>query len=257
MQSGNANVAVIILAAGLGKRMKSDKAKVLHEVLGRPMIQYVVETAEKVAGGNVIVVVGHQAQTVRDALSTHAELAFAFQDQQLGTGHAVSCALGSIAAHVNDVVILCGDVPLLSAETVQRLLDDHVAAGRELSLLGVTVESPTGYGRLLISRNRELVGIVEEADATAEQKKIRTVNAGIYCVKKKFLTAALGQIRPDNVQGELYLTDIIGVAYNKRQAVGVLFGGDWEEVMGVNSHADLLAAEKVMRRRRGRGVSVK
>ncbi|MDF1592792.1 MAG: NTP transferase domain-containing protein [Desulfobacterales bacterium] len=249
MERNNSNVAVIILAAGLGKRMQSDMAKVLHKVLGRPMIRYVVETARRIAGNDVIVVVGHQAQEVMDAVSADAEVTFAYQDKQLGTGHAVLCALDYIPESVREIVILCGDVPMLSAGTVQRLLNDHKAAKRDLSLLAVTVGNPKGYGRVMIDENRRLIKIVEEADATPEQKKIRTVNAGIYCVAKKFLTDSLRQIKPNNVQGELYLTDIIEIGYRKKHVVGVLFGDDGDEVMGVNSYPDLLAAEKIMRLR--------
>jgi len=249
MKNNNSNVAVIILAAGLGKRMKSDKAKVLHEVLGRPMIRYVVETARRIAGKDVVVVVGHQAPKVMEAVSANAEVVFAYQDKQMGTGHAVLCALEVIPEHVEEIVILCGDVPMLRAETIQRLLDDHNAAERDLSLLAVTLENPKGYGRVLIDENRRLIKIVEETDATPEQKKIRTVNAGIYCATKTFLVDSLRQIRPDNVQGELYLTDIIEIGYRNQHAVGVLFSEDSDEVMGVNSHPDLLAVEKIMRRR--------
>jgi UDP-N-acetylglucosamine diphosphorylase/glucosamine-1-phosphate N-acetyltransferase len=249
MKRNNSNVAVIILAAGLGKRMKSDTAKVLHEVLGRPMIRYVVETARRIAGKDVIVVVGHQAQKVRDAVSAYAEVSFAYQDKQRGTGHAVLCAFEYIPEYVSEIVILCGDVPMLRAGTVQRLLDDHKAAKRDLSLLAVTVDNPKGYGRILIAEDRRLIKIVEEVDANPEQRKIRTVNAGIYCVTKKFLTDSLQKIRPDNVQGELYLTDIIEIGYRENHVVGVLFSDDGDEVMWVNSYADLLAAEKIMRLR--------
>jgi UDP-N-acetylglucosamine diphosphorylase/glucosamine-1-phosphate N-acetyltransferase len=249
MSRNNSNVAVVILAAGLGKRMCSDKAKVLHEVMGRPMIRYVVETARQIAGKNVVVVVGHQAQKVMDVVSVDAEVLFAYQDKPLGTGHAVRCALTILPEHVDKVVILCGDVPMLQAQTVHRLLADHDAAERDLSLLAVTVENPRGYGRVLIDKSRRLIKIVEETDATPEQKKIRTVNAGIYCVTKKFLTESLSRLRPDNVQGELYLTDIIEIGYREQHAVGVLFGDDSDEVMGVNSYLDLLAVEKIMRRR--------
>jgi len=249
MKINNSNVAVIILAAGLGKRMQSDMAKVLHEVLGRPMIRYVVETARRIAGKDVIVVVGHQAQKVMEVVSADAEVLFAYQEKQLGTGHAVLCAFEYIPEYVSEIVILCGDVPMLRAATVQSLIDDHKAAKRDLSLLAVTVDNPRGYGRVMIDENRRLIRIVEEADATPEQKKIRTVNAGIYCVAKKFLTDSLQQIKPDNVQGELYLTDIIEIGHREKQVVGVLFGDDGDEVMGVNSCTDLLAAEKIMRLR--------
>jgi len=249
MKRNNLDVAVIILAAGLGKRMQSDMAKVLHEVQGRPMIRYVVEAARTIAGKNVIVVVGHQAQKVMETVSACAEVSFAFQEKQLGTGHAVLCAFEYVPDYVSEIVILCGDVPMVRASTVQRLLDDHKAAKRDLSLLAVTVDNPKGYGRVMVDQNRRLIRIVEEADATPEQKKIRTVNSGIYCVAKKFLKDSLRQLKPDNIQGELYLTDIIEIGHKGNHAVGVLSGDDGEEVMGINSYPDLLAAERVMRLR--------
>lgn len=249
MKRHNKDVAVIILAAGLGKRMQSDKAKVLHEVLGRPMIRYVVKTARKIAGENVIVVVGHQARQVMEAVSADAEVVFAYQDRQMGTGHAVQCALAYVPENVNEILILCGDVPMLRAETVQRLLDDHHSAKRDLSLLAVAVDNPSGYGRVLIDENRRLIRIVEEADATSEQKKIRTINAGIYCASKNFLSISLQMVRPNNAQGELYLTDIIEIGHREKQVVGVLFGDDSDEVLGINSHTDLVALEEIIRRR--------
>ncbi len=242
-------MAVIILAAGLGKRMQSDKAKVLHELLGRPMICYVLETARQIAGPNVVVVIGHQAEKVRKVVSDEAQVLFAYQDKQLGTGHAVQCALSVIPEGIDDVIILCGDVPMLQSETVQRLLDDHVTDGRDLSLLAVTLDNPKGYGRVLIDKNRRLIKIVEEADANSKQAKIQIVNAGIYCVKKKFLVESLQKIQPDNAQGEYYLTDIIEIGYRNNRLMGVLFGDDMDEVMGINSCSDLCAAENLMRAR--------
>ncbi|MFC1816327.1 NTP transferase domain-containing protein [Thermodesulfobacteriota bacterium] len=249
MQKVKNNVAVIILAAGLGTRMKSDKAKVLHEVLGRPMIIYVVDTAKKVGGDDVILVVGHQADKVREIVSEHTQVNFAFQDKQLGTGHAVLCALPLMPADIEAVIILCGDVPILTSDTVQSLLDDHIAAKRDLSLLAVNVENPDGYGRILTDKNRRLIKIVEEADATEEQKRIKTINAGIYCVKKEFLADSLQKIKPDNVRGELYLTDVIEIGHKGGKVVGVLYGNDCEEVVGVNSCQDLMTAETIMRKR--------
>ena len=182
------NCSVIILAAGLGTRMKSDKAKVLHEIMGRPMVLYVVETAKKAVGASVVIVVGHQAEKVREVVSEKAQVSYALQEKQLGTGHAALCALPYLPDETEEVVILCGDVPLLTAETVRQLLSDHSLSGRDLTLLAVDVEKPTGYGRILFDENRNLLKIVEEADATVEQKKIQTINSGIYCVKKMFLT---------------------------------------------------------------------
>ena len=187
MQNTKNRVAVIILAAGMGTRMKSSKPKVLHEILGKPMVMYVVKTANKVAGSNVILVVGNQAEKVREALSKDDELIFALQEKQLGTGHAVLCALPYIPEYIEQVVILCGDVPLLSSDTVMRLLDDHIRKNRDVTLLAVEVDNPEGYGRVLFDKNMDVFGIVEEADASEKQKKIKIINTGIYSVKKKFL----------------------------------------------------------------------
>ena len=242
-------VGAVILAAGLGTRMKSNKAKVLHEVMGRPMIQYVVETAKKVAGDDIVLVVGYQAREVKRIVSKYASVFFAFQEKQLGTGHAVLCALPVLPEHIQDLIILCGDVPMLTADTVQRLLDDHIAENRDLSILAVEVDDPKGYGRILVDENRCLIKIVEEADATDEQKRIKTVNAGIYCVKKEFLFDSVRKIKPDNAQGEFYLTDIIEIGKKEQKVVGVLYGNDCQEVIGVNSLKDLMAAEIIMRER--------
>jgi UDP-N-acetylglucosamine diphosphorylase/glucosamine-1-phosphate N-acetyltransferase len=241
--------SVIILAAGLGTRMKSDKAKVLHELMGRPMVLYVVETAKKAVGGSVILVVGHQAEKVREIVSEKEQVSYALQEKQLGTGHAALVALPFLPDETEDVIILCGDVPLLTSETVCQLLSDHSQSGRDLTLLAVEVDNPAGYGRILFDENRNLLKIVEEADATPEQKKIKTINSGIYCVKKLFLCDALKKINTDNAQGEFYLTDIIGIGYRERKALGVVVSSNAEETIGVNSREDLFHAETVMRAR--------
>jgi UDP-N-acetylglucosamine diphosphorylase/glucosamine-1-phosphate N-acetyltransferase len=241
--------AVVILAAGLGKRMKSGKAKVLHEILGKPMIMYVVETANRIAGNNVVLVIGNQADKVREMVSESAEVIFALQKDQLGTGHAVSCALPYLPDHTQEVVVLCGDVPLLTFETVMRLIKDHVKAKRDISLLAVEIDNPKGYGRVLSDKNGNVSGIVEEADASAEQKRIKTINTGIYCIKKEFLFDSLQKVKSDNVQGEFYLTDIVKIGYKEGKVVGVIIGGDGEETIGVNNRHDLMTVENIMRNR--------
>lgn len=241
--------AVVILAAGMGKRMKSGKAKVLHEILGKPMIIYVVETANRIAGNNVVLVIGNQADKVREVVSESAEVIFALQKDQLGTGHAVSCALPYLPDHTQEVVVLCGDVPLLTFETVMRLIKDHVKAKRDISLLAVEIDNPKGYGRVLFDKNRNVSGIVEEADASAEQKRIKTINTGIYCIKKEFLFDSLQKVKSDNVQGEFYLTDIVKIGYREGKVVGVIIGGDGEETIGVNNRHDLMTVENIMRNR--------
>jgi len=242
-------VAVIILAAGLGTRMKSSKAKVLHEILGKPMVMYVVEVAKKIAGDNVVLVIGNQAEKVRKVVSEQTDALFALQEEQLGTGHAVMCAIPQIPDHVREVIILCGDVPLLTEKTLTGLLEDHMKAERDISLLAVEIENPKGYGRLLIDENKHLTAIVEEADASAEQKELRIINAGIYCVKKEILFDSLKKITSDNVKGEFYLTDIVEIGYRNKSTMGVLVGDDWKETVGVNTQQDLMTAENIMRAR--------
>jgi len=244
------NVAVVILAAGMGTRMNSDKAKVLHEISDHPMIFYVVETARKVAGDSVIVVVGHQAQKVRGCLSGYDELIFAHQDKQLGTGHAVLCALPHIPDHCEEVVILCGDVPLIRSETIIDLVEDHLENSRDISLLAVELDNPFGYGRVVMDENKGVRRIIEEADATPEQKANNLVNTGIYCVKKQFLLEAVPKIRSDNAQGELYLTDVIGIGHRGRKKIGVQIGTDCQQILGVNTCQDLELVDAIMKKRR-------
>ena len=243
------DVAAVILAAGLGKRMKSHRAKVLHEVLQRPMVLYVVDTATAVAGDHVIVVVGHQADHVRRTVSAHAVTGFAHQTEQLGTGHAVQCALPQIPETCRQVVILCGDVPLITVETIAALIADHRRHRRHATVLAVEVDDPTGYGRILRDAGDRVVGIVEEADATADQRRLRIINTGVYCVDRGFLSAALAEIDSDNAQGEFYLTDIVSVGFRQNRNVGVLVAADPAEFQGINSRQDLQKVERILLKR--------
>jgi UDP-N-acetylglucosamine diphosphorylase/glucosamine-1-phosphate N-acetyltransferase len=243
----NVEIAVVILAAGLGTRMKSNKAKVLHEVCGKPMINYVAETARKVAGNDVVLVVGNQADKVRRTVSKLGTFNFAYQKEQLGTGHAVRCALPHIPHHCRDVVILCGDVPLIKPDTVNALIKSHANEKRDISVLAVELEDPTGYGRILLDENRRVQGIVEESDATLQQKRIRLINTGIFCVKKDFLLRAVPQIKSDNAQGEIYFTDIVEIAYNENMHIGAAVGGGHIEVTGINTLEELKKVERAMK----------
>ena len=241
------NVAVIILAAGMGTRMKSDKAKVLHEIQKQPMILFVVETAIKIAGDNVIVVIGHQAPKVRAVVTKMAHVLFAYQEQQLGTAHAVQCAVPLIPDHCEHVIVLYGDVPLIQPETIAEFVDDHLSARRHVSLLAVELENPYGYGRVLLDENKQISAIIEEADANAEQKQVKLINSGIYCFDKTFLLDALPKIRPDNAQGEHYLTDIMSVGYQENRNMGFMLGHNFQQILGINTVQDLLEVEAIMR----------
>jgi len=240
-------IAVVILAAGLGTRMKSNKAKVLHEVCGKPMINYVAEAARKIAGNNVVLVVGNQSDKVRQTVSKLGTFSFAIQKKQQGTGHAVLCALPHIPEHCEEVVILCGDVPLIKADTVMNLVNSHTDEKRDVSVLAVELVDPSGYGRILLDENSRVQAIVEESDATPEQKGITLINSGIFCVKKQFLLWAVPEIKSDNVQGEIYLTDIIEIAYAGKKHIGVTVGGNHFEVTGINTIQELKRVEHVMK----------
>jgi bifunctional UDP-N-acetylglucosamine pyrophosphorylase/glucosamine-1-phosphate N-acetyltransferase/UDP-N-acetylglucosamine pyrophosphorylase len=243
-------VTVVILAAGLGKRMKSPKAKVLHEILGKPMVVYVVETARTIAGDAVVVVVGNQAQEVRRVVSRAAAVLYAHQPEQLGTGHAVMCALPHVPVDCERVVVLCGDVPLVAESTLKALITDHVGAQRDATLLAVDLDRPSGYGRVLLDRRQQVCGIIEEADASDAQRSITTINSGIYCINRRFLAEALPRLTRSNAQGEFYLTDIIRIGYDMGRTIGVCRGHDPLEILGINTPEDLARVEAVMAARR-------
>lgn len=244
--------AVIILAAGLGTRMKSDMAKVLHKVGGKPMINHVVDTASGVTTDNIIVVTGYQSDRVREAVKSYPNVCFALQEKQLGTGHAVLCAMSEVKEHIDSVVILCGDVPLLVSETVSLFIQHHQRKGNVLTVLAVEVEIPTGYGRMIVDDDGMLIRIVEESDATVDEKRINIINSGIYCVERAFLDRALSMLKPENAQGEFYLTDIISIAANEKLKIGLYIGQNSDEVIGVNSLQDLSQAEYILHRRQGK-----
>ncbi len=239
-------VAIIILAAGKGTRMKSETAKVLHQIAGRPMIMYVVDSAVRVAGSEVIIVVGTQADQVRSLVSAEADVRFAHQEQQLGTGHAVFSALPYLSDSVEHVVILCGDAPLIKASTLTMLIETHLSERYAVTVLGARLDNPYGYGRLVENENGDLLRIVEEADASAFEKKIKMVNTGIYCVNRQLLSALLGKLSTNNAQNEMYLTDIVGLAVAENHRIGMIPCSDSTEILGVNTQEDLVNVEALI-----------
>lgn len=239
------SVAAIVLAAGKGTRMKSEKAKVLHPVAGRPMILHVVDAALGVAG-KIVVVVGTQADEVKSVVLAHATVDFALQQEQKGTGHAVLCAMPALPEDADHVMILCGDVPLISRETLARLVARHTGNGHDITVLAAKVENPTGYGRLKQKADGSVACIVEESDATAAEKAITTINTGIYIVDRPFLETALMQIKTNNSQSEMYLTDIVEIAVASGKRVGLMICRDNRQVMGINSRRDLQRVESLI-----------
>ncbi|HMA86729.1 MAG TPA: NTP transferase domain-containing protein [Desulfosalsimonadaceae bacterium] len=246
MESAFENIAAIILAAGKGTRMKSDKAKVLHMLAGRPIIGYVIETAVNMFGRNIIVVIGNQAEAVRQTVAEAAEAWFAYQHHQLGTGHAVQCALPELPHHIENVIILCGDVPLITEKTLNALVHTHLAHQNAVTLLGVNLEDPSGYGRLVTDPDGNVIRIVEEADATELEKGISTINSGIYCIHRGFLEQTIAQLKSDNAQNELYLTDLIEIAATNNESVGMIRAPEPLELLGINTLDDLKQLEALI-----------
>ena len=237
------DVAAIILAAGKGTRMKSNRAKVLHDIAGVPMIRYVVETALTVVD-DVVVVIGHEAEAVQKALSPYPRLRFAVQEDQLGTGHAAVCAIPEISSGTQDVVVLCGDTPLMRPTTVRGLIDQHRARESDLTLIATTFTEPFGYGRIISDAHGNAIRIIEESDASESEKRIRTVNTGTYCINIAFLKKALAGLKNDNAQGEFYLTDVVERAYQDGKPAVLLEINDTIQVIGVNTREELAKAER-------------
>jgi bifunctional UDP-N-acetylglucosamine pyrophosphorylase / glucosamine-1-phosphate N-acetyltransferase len=246
----NENLEVIILAAGLGTRMKSATIKILHHAAGRPIIDYVLDLAAEVSGRNPIVVVGHQREAVQQAIGDRAR--FAVQEQQLGTGHAVMQAaqlLESQHTPGGTVLILSGDVPLTRRETLQSLVEQHRREANALTLLSMKLDQPAMYGRIVRDADGTVMRIVEAKDASDAEKAIQEVNAGIYVFDSADLLANLRQLSTDNTQGEYYLTDLIGMIRNAGKRVGAVVAADPVEALGVNSRGELAIVEAEIQKR--------
>ena len=240
-------IATIILAAGKGTRMKSDLVKVLHPILGLPMLSYPIDlSVNGIKAEKTIAVVGFQADRIKEKFQD-PRVQFALQGEQLGTGHAVLQAIPFLKSFTGTVLILCGDVPLVKAETLHSFIDAFHEKGSSLSVLTTVVEQPFGYGRILRSEEGWLERIVEEKDATEEERLIREINTGIYCVKASLLIQELREIGQKNVQGEYYLTDLVEIARKKGLRCSAHWVADAVEVMGINTRVDLAVANEVLR----------
>jgi UDP-N-acetylglucosamine diphosphorylase/glucosamine-1-phosphate N-acetyltransferase len=236
----------LILAAGRGTRMKSDLAKVLHLLAGRPLLAYVIDAAKAVGSGRIIVIIGHQADRVRMCFAGEG-LVFVEQKEQLGTGHAVLQAKQEFSDYHGTVLILCGDVPLLSAATITAFTDVHFRSEAAVTVLTTILDDPSGYGRVIKDEGGEVLRIVEHRDATERERQIKEINTGIYCVDGDFLFSALDRITDNNVQREFYLTDIVEIARMERRTVLSLVTPDAREAMGINSLDDLEQAVAFLR----------
>jgi bifunctional UDP-N-acetylglucosamine pyrophosphorylase/glucosamine-1-phosphate N-acetyltransferase len=256
------NLKAVILAAGKGTRLKSELPKVLHPLFGKPLLMRVLDTLGCLDASEACVIVGHGREQVIPALQTYQETNAAaypvrtlittiVQEPQLGTGHAllqVRQKLSEWAAYDGDVLILSGDVPLLAADSLARLLKTHRETKSDLTLLAATLTNPFGYGRV-ITEGRAVTRIVEQKDATEAEKTVPLVNTGIYCLNWAKISPLLDQLSNQNAQGEFYLTDVIALAVKAGYAVGMEHLDEPEEMLGVNSRADLALCHEVLNRR--------
>ena len=243
---------ILIMAAGLGTRMKSNRAKVLHEVDGRPLINPVVETALTLGPKSVCVIVGHQADEVKAAVTAEfpdERVCFALQENQLGTGDAINSTRELYSRSQGNIVVLTGDVPLITAETIRALVNKHDQDRAASTLLSVRLADPTGYGRVVRNKDGTFEKIVEQKDASDIEKQIDEINAGFYCFSPFKLYEALSRLSNQNAQGEFYLTDIPGILKSDGEQIGVCTASDAAEVEGVNDRRQLAQMEKVIRRR--------
>ncbi|ADH85623.1 Glucosamine-1-phosphate N-acetyltransferase [Desulfurivibrio alkaliphilus AHT 2] len=245
----DSNLHVLVLAAGKGTRMRSARAKVLHEVFFAPMIAHVLEAVAALEPASTTVVVGHQRREVMAALAGR-DLEFVIQQQQHGTAHAVLAAAPELQKRSGTLLILCGDTPLITPQTLREMLAAHRRRGDKLSVMTTMVANPFGYGRIICDRAGRLQRIVEEKDATAEERQIREINAGIYGVEIDFLFPALARVGSDNRQGEMYLTDIVEIAGRDGLAAHRYCCADATETLGVNSRVELAQAHAELQMRR-------
>ncbi|HEY4716901.1 MAG TPA: bifunctional UDP-N-acetylglucosamine diphosphorylase/glucosamine-1-phosphate N-acetyltransferase GlmU [bacterium] len=243
------NLAVIILAAGKGKRMKSTLPKVIMPIAGKSMIFYLVHNAQKLRASRIVIVVGHKEHLVRESAGSIKGVTFAVQKEQLGTGHAVLCAKRVLKNFSGSVMILSGDVPLLSMETLRQFVALHRRRGATLSLMTAVFEKSHGYGRVIRDDSGRVWKIVEETDATASEKAIKEINAGVYLVDAEFLFRALKNTLKDNKQGEYYLPHILNYAYSAGEKIFALPIQKHEEIRGVNTRLELAEADRIMRKR--------
>jgi len=241
-----ADIHVVILAAGQGTRMKSTQPKVLHTIAGRSLLEHVLRTADSLHPSSVTIVVGHRADAIRDKLVGRQNLRFVLQEPQLGTAHALQQTEPALSGQTGTVVLLSGDVPLLSRSTLRRLTDLHRGAKAAATVVTATVERPYGYGRIVRSGGR-IVRIVEERDATPAERQIKEINSGIYAFDLAPLFDALRGIASQNAQGEFYLTDLVAIYRRRKLPVETHMVENAEEIRGINSRTELAEVSRLVR----------
>ncbi len=246
------NTSVVILAAGLGTRMRSKHAKVLHRVGGLPLAEHVVRAAKTVAAPErIAVVTGHQAEAVEAALAGHG-VGFVRQAEQKGTGHALACCRERLAGMDGLLMVLYGDVPLLAAATIERLRDVQASSGAAATVITTTVEDPTGYGRVMVNASGDVTAIVEHKNCSEAQRAVRVINSGIYCFRADLLWEHIGSIQPNETTGEYYLTDMAEILARHGHRMRAMHVEDPRELLGINTRVELAEADRVLREARCR-----
>jgi bifunctional UDP-N-acetylglucosamine pyrophosphorylase/glucosamine-1-phosphate N-acetyltransferase len=245
MKAGNS--IALLLAAGKGTRMNSDRAKVLFPLAGKPLIVHVVDAVEAAGFSRTVVIVGHQAEGVRDALRGR-RVEFVLQEPQLGTGHAVLCALPLWKGFDGSLAVLAGDAPLIRPQSLRTLLEHHARTQAAVTLLTAEVPDPAGYGRIVRTGGR-VVGIVEDKDCGPQERELREINASIYVFDGAFLARALPRVENKNRQGEYYLTDTVHIAFREGLSVEGIVVSDYREVVGINTLEQLARAEQILAER--------
>ena len=240
-------ISAIVLAAGKGTRMKSDLPKVLHKVGGRMIIDHVLRAVQQVGATKTVVVIGHGGEQVEAALGHTAD--YVRQEEQLGTGHAVITGLTGIAEEEGIVLVVCGDTPLIQAETLRGLLEKHQSSAAVCTVLSAHMPDPTGYGRIIRNPAGQVMKIVEQKDGLPEELAVNEINTGSYCFDLKQLRAAMDDLKPNNSQGEYYLTDSVAYFTARHLPVQAFVAADYQETMGINSRVQLAEAEQLLRRR--------
>ncbi|MCX7012104.1 MAG: NTP transferase domain-containing protein [Candidatus Sumerlaeota bacterium] len=243
----NRDLVAVALAAGLGKRMKSDLPKVLHPVCGRPMIDHVLDALEQAGAKRVYAIVGHRGELVREHVGARAVCID--QPERLGTGHAVSQAREALKDFRGDVLIVCGDTPLIRAETLRELTQHERRGDVSGVVLATRMDDPFGYGRVIRDEAGRVLRIVEQKDTTADEAAVHEINTGVYCVDCRALFDALGEVKNDNAQGEYYLTDIVEILARQGRPIEGVVAGDSTEVVGINSRKQLAEADRLLRLR--------
>ena len=236
----------LVLAAGQGKRIKSDLPKVLHKVCGKEMLKHVIDSIRNSGIDDIDVIIGKGAELVKER-TLDKKVSYSLQVEQLGTGHAVKCAQEFLNDKKGVVAIFTGDTPLIKQSTIERLVSDHIKNNNAATILTANVDDPTGYGRI-VRENNQVLKIVEHKDCNEEELKITEMNSGLYCFDIELLVDALGKLENNNEQGEYYLTDVIEILKSENKSVGAVVT-DYEETIGVNSRVQLAEAEEILKNR--------